>query len=125
MTKQVCICQAILLIHPAPSLPSLYPCICSLPLCLFLLAVKFIYVVFLDSTYKQYYTTFVFIFFTHFTQYASLYVYPRFCKLHSFIHFYVQVNSSTLATSCKELTHWKRPCCWEGLGAGGEADNRG
>ena len=21
---------------------------------------------------------------------------------------------------CKELTHWKRPWCWEGLGAGGE-----
>ena len=27
-------------------------------------------------------------------------------------------NSSTLATSCEELTHWKRLCCWEGLGAG-------
>ena len=26
---------------------------------------------------------------------------------------------------CKELTHWKRPWCWEGLGAGGEGDNRG
>ena len=24
--------------------------------------------------------------------------------------------SSTLATSCEELTHWKRPWCWEGLG---------
>ena len=24
-----------------------------------------------------------------------------------------------------ELTHWKRPWCWEGLGAGGEEDNRG
>ena len=34
-------------------------------------------------------------------------------------------NSSTLATWCEELTHWKRPCCWEGLGAGGEGDNRG
>ena len=34
-------------------------------------------------------------------------------------------NSSTLATSCKELTHWKRPWCWEGLGAGGEGGNRG
>ena len=28
-------------------------------------------------------------------------------------------------TSCEELTHWKRPWCWEGLGAGGEGDNRG
>ena len=24
-----------------------------------------------------------------------------------------------------ELTHWKRPWCWEGLGAGGEGDSRG
>ena len=29
-------------------------------------------------------------------------------------------NSSTLATSCEELTHWERPWCWEGLGKGGE-----
>ena len=34
-------------------------------------------------------------------------------------------NSNTLATSCKELTHWKRLWCWEGLGAGGEGDDRG
>ena len=34
-------------------------------------------------------------------------------------------NSSTLATSCEELTPWKRPWCWEGLGAGGEGDDRG
>ena len=34
-------------------------------------------------------------------------------------------NSSTLATSCEELNHWKRLWCWEGLGAGGEGDNRG
>ena len=34
-------------------------------------------------------------------------------------------NSSTLATSCEELTHWKRPWCWERLGAGGEGDDRG
>ena len=34
-------------------------------------------------------------------------------------------NSSTLATSCEVLTHWKRPWCWEGLGAGGEGDDRG
>ena len=34
-------------------------------------------------------------------------------------------NSNTLATSCKELTHWKRPWCWEGLGAGGKGDDRG
>jgi len=34
-------------------------------------------------------------------------------------------NSSTLATSCEELTHQKRPWCWEELGAGGEGDDRG
>ena len=34
-------------------------------------------------------------------------------------------NSSTLATSCEELTHWKRLWCWEGFGAGGEGDDRG
>ena len=33
-------------------------------------------------------------------------------------------NSSTLATRCEELTHWKRPWCWERLKAGGEGDNR-
>ena len=25
----------------------------------------------------------------------------------------------------RRLTHWKRPWCWEGLGAGGEGDDRG
>ena len=30
-----------------------------------------------------------------------------------------------LATSCEGLTHWKRPWCWEGLGAGGEGDDSG
>ena len=34
-------------------------------------------------------------------------------------------NSNTLATSCEELTHWKRPWCWEGLGARGEENDRG
>ena len=34
-------------------------------------------------------------------------------------------NSSTLATWCKELTHLKRPWCWERLRAGGEGDHRG
>ena len=34
-------------------------------------------------------------------------------------------NSNSLATSCEELTHWKRLWCWEGLGAGGEGEDRG
>ena len=33
-------------------------------------------------------------------------------------------SSNNLATWCKELTHWKRPWCWEKLKAG-EGDNRG
>ena len=32
-------------------------------------------------------------------------------------------NSNTLATSCKELSHWKRPWCWERLKAGREGDD--
>ena len=31
----------------------------------------------------------------------------------------------TLATWCEELSHWKRPWCWERLKAAGEWDNRG
>ena len=30
-----------------------------------------------------------------------------------------------MATTWEELTHWKRPWCWEGFGAGGEGDDRG
>ena len=32
-------------------------------------------------------------------------------------------NSNTLATWCEELTHLKRPWCWERLRAGGEGDD--
>ena len=34
-------------------------------------------------------------------------------------------SANTLAIWCKELTHWKRPWCWERLKVGGEVDNRG
>ena len=34
-------------------------------------------------------------------------------------------NSNTLATGWEELTHWKRPWCWERLKAKGEVDSRG
>ena len=34
-------------------------------------------------------------------------------------------NSNTLATWCGELTHLKRPWCWERLRTGGEGDDRG
>ena len=34
-------------------------------------------------------------------------------------------SSNTLAIWCEELTHCKRPWCWERLKAGGEVDDRG
>ena len=34
-------------------------------------------------------------------------------------------SSILLATWCEELTHWKRPWCWERLKAGGEGEDRG
>ena len=33
-------------------------------------------------------------------------------------------SSNTLATWCEELTHWKRPWCWEKLKAGREGDDK-
>ena len=35
------------------------------------------------------------------------------------------ISSNTLAIWCEELTHWKRPWCWERLNAGREGDDRG
>ena len=37
----------------------------------------------------------------------------------------LKLKLNTLATWCEELTHWKRPWCWERLKAGGERDGRG
>ena len=37
----------------------------------------------------------------------------------------LKVKLQFLTTSCKELTHWKRLWCSEGLGAGGEGEDRG
>ena len=51
--------------------------------------------------------------------------YYRFLKTNSFIYFWLCWSSNTLATWCEELTHWKRPWCWERLKAGGEGGNRG
>ena len=36
-----------------------------------------------------------------------------------------EAETNTLATSCEELTHLKRPWCWERLRSRGEGDNRG
>ena len=40
-------------------------------------------------------------------------------------NWYWSWNSNTLATWYEELTHLKRPWCWERLKAGGEGDARG
>ena len=37
----------------------------------------------------------------------------------------LKLKYDTLAAWCEELSHWKRPWCWERLKAGGEGDNRG
>ena len=34
-------------------------------------------------------------------------------------------NSNILDTWCEELTHWRRPWCWERLRAGREGDHKG
>ena len=42
------------------------------------------------------------------------------------LNVYTSINMiyhiNTLATWCKELTHWKRPWCWERLRAGGQEE---
>ena len=43
----------------------------------------------------------------------------------SWIFVFVCWSTNTLATWCEELTHWKRPWCWERLRAGGEGGDRG
>ena len=37
----------------------------------------------------------------------------------------LRLKLHTLATWCKEPTHWKRPSCWERSEVGGEGDGRG
>ena len=45
-------------------------------------------------------------------------------RLHSALNFLPAI-CPLWATCCEELTHWKRPWCWERLKAGGEGDDRG
>ena len=73
----------------SPHLPSpWHPCTCFLGLWLcFNSEIKFISTIFLDSTYKQYYTIFVFVFQTYFTQCDNFQVQPHLCEGHSFIPF--------------------------------------
>ena len=37
----------------------------------------------------------------------------------------IKLNCNTLAILCEELTHWKRPWCWESVKSGGEGDDLG
>ena len=37
----------------------------------------------------------------------------------------IRIIINSYESSCEELTHWKRLWHWEGLGAGGEGDDRG
>ena len=41
------------------------------------------------------------------------------------IHWKDYWSSKTLATWCEELTHWKRPWCWERVRVGGKGGDRG
>ena len=52
-------------------------------------------------------------------------VHPKGSRSWIFIDWCWCWNSNTLATRCKELTHWKTPWCWERLKAGGEGDDKG
>ena len=45
--------------------------------------------------------------------------------VHFLLLLHLLLSSNTFATWCEELTHWKRPWCWERLKAGGEGDDRG
>ena len=40
-------------------------------------------------------------------------------------HIQSMLWTECLCPPCKELTHWKRLWCWEGLGTGGEGEDRG
>ena len=44
---------------------------------------------------------------------------------HSVEGLMLKLKLQYFGTWCEELTHWKRPWCWERLRAGGEGDDRG
>ena len=46
------------------------------------------------------------------------------CPEYSLEGLVLKLKLHTLVTWCEELTHWKRPWCWERLRAGGEEGNR-
>ena len=72
--------------HISPPPNTQYPYTHSLCLS-FGFANKFIFIIFLVSTYKQYYLLLAFLFQTYFFLYDSLQVPPHLCKLHNLIPF--------------------------------------
>ena len=56
---------------------------------------------------------------------SSQYILKEISPEHSLKGWCWRWNSKTLATWSEELTHWKRPWYWEGLGIGEEGDNGG
>ena len=66
---------------PATAFPPWCPYVCSLHLCLYFCpANRFIFTIFLGSTYMRQYTIFGFLFLTYFTLYDSLQIHPRLYK---------------------------------------------
>ena len=56
--------------------------------------------------------------------FACVFLLFSFCWSFSFLFRASEDFGRALATSCEGLIHWKRLWCWEGLGAGGEGDDR-
>ena len=55
----------------------------------------------------------------------SRWCHPAIPYIHSYIYILNHFLIYIYITSCKELTHWKRLWCLEGLGAEGKGDDRG
>ena len=74
--------------YPYIAFPPWWPLICSLYLWVYFLFVIFTsFLNFLDSTYKQYPTVFVFLCLAYFTKHNALWVHLCYCKWQNFILF--------------------------------------
>ena len=83
---------------------------------------KFIWIIFLDSTCEWYHMIFVSVWLASLSMIISKSIHVTAMALfHSFCGWVILEGDQ----SCKELTHWKRPWCWEALWAGGEGGDRG
>ena len=59
------------------------------------------------------------------TRRSNQFILKEISPRHSLEGLMLKLKLQYLATWCEELTHLKRPWCWERLGAGGEGDDRG